>query len=161
MGGPFADEGHAAVLASFIEARHAPMMGKAPPALGAEARSVGAHAAAALSTSTAAGAHAAAAAATRSGACPLTLSSSLSATSSLTFHLVLLVGRFLPERSLFLTVTATSAPAITVPAVVEAVFMAQLAAEGERAVEVRAYHDLGIVTVSSEHHIDALPDENV
>ena len=76
MGGAFADEGHATFLASFIEARHALVVGEAPPALGAEAGSAGAHTATTLPTSTAAGAHAAAA---RSGACPLALSASLSA----------------------------------------------------------------------------------
>ena len=100
MGRALADEGHAALLAPFIEARHPPVVGKALSALGANARSSGAHPATALSTTATAGAHAAslpttgtgASSSTEAGPCSLALAPSLSATSSSAFHLVLLVG---------------------------------------------------------------------
>jgi hypothetical protein len=105
MGRALADEGHATVLASFIEARHSLVVGEAPPALGAETRSAGTHAAATLPTSTA------------------TLSTSTvessSSVSSLPFHLILLVRRLPPKISV----------TVTVSAVVEAAVVAELAAE--------------------------------
>jgi len=137
MGGALTDEGHAAVLASFIQARYSLVVWIEPPALGAEAGSAVAHATATLPTSTA--------------ALPRSTAESSPTVSSLPFHLYLPVGRFPPERSVFVTVSA----------IVEAVVVTQLAAEGERAVKIRAHHGFGIVTVRSEHHIDALSDENV
>lgn len=93
------------------------MMGKAPPTLGTNARSTRAHATATLAATAATGAHAAT---TATAPCSRTLS----AASSLVFHLILLVGRFLPGRSLFVIVTATAAPIMTMSTVVEAVVVA-------------------------------------
>jgi hypothetical protein len=91
MGRALADEGHATVLASFIEARHSLVVGEAPPALGAETRSAGTHAAATLPTSTV---------------------ESSSSVSSLPFHLILLVRRLPPKISVTVTVSAVVEAAV-------------------------------------------------
>ena len=49
---------------------------------------------------------------------------------------------------------------MVVSTIVEAVVVAQLTAEGERAVEERSHHGVGVLTVRPEHHIDPVPGEN-
>ena len=95
MGGAFADEGHAAVLAPFVEARHSLVVGEAPPALRAETRSANAHTAVTLSTFTAA-LSATSAGTTSLAALTGSGSPSLSVPSSLALHLDLPVGRHRP-----------------------------------------------------------------
>jgi len=119
MGGTFADEGHATVLASFIEARHSLVVGEVPPALGTQTGSAGAHTAATLPASTAT-------LTTTAAALSTSTTGSLAAASSLPFHLILPVGRRLPDMSLVVTVAtaATRTVAVSVSAVVEAVVVA-------------------------------------
>ena len=99
VGGSLSNKGHAALGASFLQATHTGLVGSAFPALGADAPSTGAHPATSLSSSATTGAHAAttlsstgaSASSTEAGPCSLALAPSLSAASSSTFHLVLLV----------------------------------------------------------------------
>lgn len=140
MGGALTNEGDTAFRAPFVEARDPRLVRESLPALRAQTRPAGAHGRAALSAASAS------ASSSLTGSGPR----SPSAATSLALHFVLLV----------VLMSATAVLAMVVSTIVEAVVMAQLTAEGERPIEERSHHGVGVLTVRPEDHLDALAREN-